>query len=224
MARSCVRGSTQYLTFATRPITAYPLTLGLRCKFPATPSGTNRVMTLGSTFGGGGGWLSLYVNATSFNIQGNNGAGSVDNYVWQTVTPDNTWRSWVVVVPSGDPTTWKVYLDGALGSQETFFSGGSLTFPSGGGIAFGAEDDGSRPATVDMSDAFILNIAATAGQVGGLVNHSPQIVVRHAVVSEWRFINGDGDRDWRGKRHLTAENSPTYVHHPGGFIYPGGMA
>lgn len=223
MARSCVRGSSQYLTYGTRPVTAYPLTMGLRCKFPATPSGTNRVMTIGSfSFPSGGGFLSMYISPTVFALQGNDGTGAVDNYVWQTVTPDNTWRSWIVVIPSSDPATWLLYLNGALGTQETAFAGGNLTFPSGGGIAFAASPSASEPCTVDMADAFILNIAATAGQVSGLVSHSPQLVVPHAVVSEWRFWNGDGDRDWWGKRHLTANNSPTYAQHPGGFVYPGG--
>lgn len=221
MARSCVRGSTQYLTFASRPVTAYPFTMGLRCRCPATPSGANRVLTIGSTAFSGGGYLSMYVSATQFVLQGDGADGSIDNYVWQTVTPDNTWRSWIVVIPSSDPSTWLLYLNGALGTQETAFAGGNLTFPSGGGLSCAAGTSGANPCTVDMADAFVLNIAASAGQVAGLVNHSPQIVVPSALVSEWRFWNGDEDRDWWGKRTLTATNSPTYAQHPGGFVYRG---
>lgn len=216
MARSCVRGSSQYLTYDERPVTAYPLTMGLRCKFPATTSSPHRVMFLGSNAGGG--FVTLYVSATQFVLQGNNG-GSVDNYVWQTVTPDNTWRSWVAVLPSGDPSTWLLYLDGALGSQQTFFSGGSLTFPTGGGISFAAEQNGANPCTVDMAEAFILNIAETAGQVSSLMTHSPRIVSPHSLVSEWRFISGDDDRDYWGNRVLTAHNNPTHSWHPGGYRY-----
>jgi hypothetical protein len=134
-----------------------------------------------------------------------------------------TWHTAVMAMThNGTSIGIAVYIDGGSkgvqSSAFTLFTPDRITlgavFVTDGGVT--AHFNGS------IADAFVVNRVLTDREVASYhQSKSIDSVIGEGVKAVYRLHNGDSDRDWYGKNHLTAVNSPTYTQHPGGIVYPG---
>jgi len=147
-----------------------------------------------------------------------------NGYVTETASATcsiNTWHHIAAVWTSR--TSRKIYLDGGSMVETTTTSPASSMVVSRTSIGrqFYA---GSAGAYLDgrAAEVGVWNIDLTNAQIASLAaRKSPLSIRRDKLISYWKLKDNDADRDWYGKNHLTAANSPTHAHHPGGIIYPG---
>lgn len=209
MARA-FNGTTQYLTFATPVITAYPFTMA--CWFKSSDLANDQcLMCLSDTAGTTNYWFlyaagSAVGDPVSFRTNADTAAATTVGY------QANTWHHAVVVCTSA--TLREVYIDGGSKGQATTNATPAGLDNTTIGVRTRTTNDGFMNGSV--AEAAVWNVALTATEIAQLAaGINPMAIRPTAIVSYWPLGgNTSPEPDLVGSAAMTLTASPTSDSHP----------